>query len=116
MFETTEIKGGSWAKLFRMGLATNLVNPQVAIMYLALIPQFIDPHRGHLAAQGFTLGGVQILVSLVMNALTVVGAGVIAGFVARRPTWATWQRRVTGTMLGCVAVLLAREVPARARI
>jgi hypothetical protein len=27
-----------------------------------------------------------------------------------------WQRRVTGTLLGAVAVVLAREVPARARV
>jgi hypothetical protein len=39
-----------------MGLLTNLLNPKAAIMYLALIPQFIEPGRGHVLAQGFLLG------------------------------------------------------------
>lgn len=116
LFETRELKRDSSLKLFRVGLVTNLLNPKAAIMYLALIPQFVDPDRGHPAAQGFLLGGMQIAVSLTVNALIVLAAGSIAGFIKHRPTWETWQRRITGALLGTVAVLLVREVPARARI
>ena len=116
VFETHTLERDSAARLFRMGLITNLLNPKAAIMYLALIPQFIDPARGHTTAQGFALGAVQITVSMVVNATIVIAAGSIASLIARRPSWATWQRRITGTLLGAVAVMLAREVPARARV
>ena len=116
VFETRELpRDRSW-KLFRMGLLTNLLNPKAAIMYLALIPQFIVPARGQAVLQGFTLGTIQIAVSMTVNSLIILAAGSIAGFVRARPRWASWQRRITGTMLGAVAVLLAREVPERARI
>lgn len=114
VFEVRDLPRDSDARLFRMGLMTNLLNPKAAIMYLTLMPQFIDPHRGHRLAQGLTLGTLQIVVSLAVNALIVITAGSIAAAMTRRPGWATWQRRITGTLLGAVAVFLAREVPARA--
>ncbi|MBB4686521.1 LysE family translocator [Amycolatopsis jiangsuensis] len=116
LFEPRELARDPAGKLFRMGMVTNLLNPKAAIMYVALIPQFVDPALGHVTAQGFTLGGLQIVVSLTVNASIVLAAGSVAKLVGRRPAWAAWQRRITGTLLGCVALLLAWEVPARARI
>lgn len=115
LFETRALARDSRGKLFRMGLVTNLLNPKVAVMYLALIPQFIDSHAGQAVAQGFVLGGIQILVSLTVNATIVIAAGSIARFLHTRPTWTRWQRRITGSLLGLVATFLAVEVPKAAR-
>jgi threonine/homoserine/homoserine lactone efflux protein len=84
-------------------------------MYLALIPQFLDPTQGRTTAQGFTLGAIQITVSMIVNALIVVAAGTIAGFLTTHPAWTKWQRRITGSLLGAVAIMLATEVPQAAR-
>jgi threonine/homoserine/homoserine lactone efflux protein len=59
---------------------------------------------------------LQVGVSLTVNALIVIAAGSMAGFLTTRPCWSQWQRRATGTLLGGVALSLAREVPTRARI
>ena len=51
-------------RLFTMGLVTNLLNPKIAILYVSLLPQFIDPARGHVATQSLLLGLTQIAVAL----------------------------------------------------
>lgn len=107
LFETRALPHDPAAKLFRMGLLTNLLNPKAAIMYLALIPQFIIPSRGHLLAQGFALGGIQITVSAAVNAAIILAASGIAAFLSTRPTWLRWQRLITGTLLAAVAIHLA---------
>ncbi len=116
LFEPRDLPRDPAFRLFRMGLITNLLNPKAAIMYLSLIPQFVNPAHGHQVLQGFSLGGIQIAVSTTVNATIVLAAGTVAGFIRHRPTWATWQRRITGSMLGGISLLLVREVPARARV
>ncbi|OLF17950.1 LysE family translocator [Actinophytocola xanthii] len=96
-------------RLFVMGLVTNLLNPKIAVLYVALLPQFIDHGRGSVAAQSLVLGGIQIAVALVVNALIVLGAGSLARFLARRPLWLRVQRYLMGGVLGVLAVRLAAD-------
>ncbi|MGW4302239.1 hypothetical protein ACWEHT_21085 [Streptomyces sp. NPDC004646] len=79
-----------------MDLITNLLNPKVAILYLALIPQFIDPSRGHTTAQGFTLGAIQIAVGLTVNGLIVLATGAAALMLVRQPSRRGACRRCPG--------------------
>jgi threonine/homoserine/homoserine lactone efflux protein len=107
VFETRDLARDPKKKLFQMGLLTNLLNPKAAIMYLALVPQFIDPARGSVLAQGFILGAIQITVSATVNTAIIVAAAGIAAFFGTRPGWLRGQRLVTGAVLATFAVILA---------
>ena len=96
-------------RLFAMGLITNLLNPKIAILYVSLLPQFVDPERGHVAVQSLLLGLTQITIALVVNGLIVLSAGSIAAFLAQRPLWLRVQRYLMGTVLAGLAVKVALD-------
>ncbi|MFP3558575.1 LysE family translocator [Paraburkholderia sp. SIMBA_049] len=108
-FQVRDLPADSPRKLFMMGLVTNLLNPKIAVLYLSLLPQFIDPQRGSVLGQSLALGSVQIAVSISVNAVIAVTAGSIAGFLARRPKWLAMQRWMMGTVLTGLAVRMAME-------
>ncbi|MBH0780571.1 LysE family translocator [Nocardia bovistercoris] len=116
VFAPSALPADPTRRLFTMGLFTNLLNPKLAVMYMALIPQFVALDAGRVWLQSLCLGGVQIAVSLTVNTLIVLGAGAVSTFLTARPLWLRAQRWVMGSVLGAIAVLLvtdrARPTPA----
>ena len=103
----SDLKPDRPGKLFAMGFLTALLNPKIAVFYVSLLPQFIDPERGRVLLQGLVLGATQVAVSFAVNLLIVLAAGSIAAWFAARPTWLQVQRWVMGSLLAGFAVRLA---------
>ena len=108
-FQVRKLKVDGPRKLFAMGFVTNLLNPKIAMLYLALLPQFIDPAVGSVLTQSLVLGTIQTVISVGINAVIAVTAGSIAMFLGTRPTWLLVQRWLMGTVLAGLAVKLAFE-------
>jgi threonine/homoserine/homoserine lactone efflux protein len=108
-FQVKKLAADGPRKLFVMGFVTNLLNPKIAMLYLALLPQFIDPAAGSVLTQSLALGSIQIVLSVGVNAMIALAAGSIALFLGARPTWLLVQRYLMGTVLAGLAVRMAFE-------
>ena len=82
-FQLKKLQTDGPRKLFAMGFVTNLLNPKIAMLYLALLPQFIDPAVGSVLTQSLALGAIQIVISVSVQAMVALAAGSIATFSAR---------------------------------
>ena len=92
--------------IFMGGFWTNVLNPKVALFFLAFVPQFIAPDASN-KALAFVLLGLLFNV----NAIPVnTGWAVAAGWLARRGTVRQWMRvldRVAGAMFIGFGIKLA---------
>ena len=108
-FQVRELKVDGPRKLFAMGFVTNLLNPKIAMLYLALLPQFIDPAQGSVLVQSLVLGSIQTAISISLNGMIALSAGSIALFLGTRQSWLLVQRYLMGTVLAGLAVKIAFE-------
>jgi threonine/homoserine/homoserine lactone efflux protein len=82
---------------------TNLLNPKVAIVYVAFLPQFVAPDLGHAPLQLLLLGMSHWLMGLPYLCAVAVASGAVAGWLRRSPG----VRRALDVVSGLVFVGLA---------
>ncbi len=92
------------ARLFRDGFIVNLLNPKTALFFLAFLPQFVDPERGHVASQIVFLGAVFIGLGLVTDCAYATAAGTVGGWLRRSRTYQKVERYVSGVLLVALGV------------
>jgi threonine/homoserine/homoserine lactone efflux protein len=93
--------------LFRQSLMASVVNPKVAVFYLSLFPQFVDPSGGAVLLQSLVLGVVHVSVSTLVDGALVTVAGALSVWLGDRPGWLRLQRWALGSAFGALAIWLA---------
>jgi len=100
---TPEIQGSenghSLRRIFAQGVLVNLLNPKTALFFLAFLPQFVDPARGHVSAQIFFLGTSFALLGLGSDSSWALLAGTFAEKLRGNLRWRRAQKNISGSAL-----------------
>ena len=97
----------SLASVFWQGALTNVLNPKVALFFLALMPQFIGAGSNNKVAAFLVLGFTFVSLGVVWCCVLAIGAAKLRGAFVRRPSIATWLNRVAGAMFIGLGIKLA---------
>lgn len=89
----------AWRAAIQRGLLTNLLNPKALLFCSVLLPQFINPDAGPVAAQFAFLGVVLVAVGLMFDsAYALAGAG-LGRWLERSPGAQKAQQWLFGSVL-----------------
>jgi threonine/homoserine/homoserine lactone efflux protein len=99
-------QSSSWV-MFRRGFIMNVVNPKVALFFLAFLPQFVSPQSGSAALQMFLLGLLFMAQAVVL--FSVIGwlSGSVGNLILKRPRIARWFGWLTAGVFASLGVRLA---------
>lgn len=95
------------AALFRRGFIMNVLNPKVAMFFLAFLPQFVSPAAGRVPLQMLLLGFVFMAQAVVIFCLIGYFAGSIGSFILARPRIARYFDWLTAGVFASLGVRLA---------
>ncbi len=79
--EPQEALPSARSRLFLRGLLVQLLNPKIAIFFLAFLPQFLDSSSGPIAVQILILGTMFTLLAVLSDGAYVLLAGVVGGWL-----------------------------------
>jgi threonine/homoserine/homoserine lactone efflux protein len=88
--------------VFRQSVLGNLLNPKVTLFFVVFLPQFVQTGGAqNVTVQMLELGALFMLQTLVVFSLFGVCAGMIGGWLRRRPRVGVWLDRLAGaTFIG----------------
>jgi threonine/homoserine/homoserine lactone efflux protein len=106
-FVTAERPALSYSRLFWQGVLTNVLNPKVALFFLAFLPQFIDVGGRH-ATEAILLLGVWFDVGgTLVNIVVAVLFGRIGDWLRGHSRWMKVQEKITGLVLIGLSIKVA---------
>ena len=97
----------SCQKIFCQGVITNVLNPKVALFFLAFLPQFINTHSGNTTVQILFLGVWFNIGGTVINIIVALLFGKIGKWLSRSANFVQWQKKITGAILIALGIKVA---------
>jgi threonine/homoserine/homoserine lactone efflux protein len=96
-----------WRRVYRQGILVSLLNPKVAIFFLAFLPQFVVEGAGPTWLQLAVHGVLIIVVAIFIEPPLILAGGRLADLIKRRRSVGLWLDRGLGALLVALGVRLA---------
>jgi threonine/homoserine/homoserine lactone efflux protein len=97
----------SFHRVFWQGVLSNVLNPKIAIFFLAFLPQFVDKANSHITLQMITLGLTFAFFGLCFLLVIGYSSGAIGSWLTHRPRYTQLLQRSAGGVLIGLGVRLA---------
>ena len=94
-------------KVLMQGIITNVLNPKVALFFLAFLPQFVNLKAGNVPLQLTMLGVWFNFSGTVVNILVAITLGKMGNWLLNYPAFWKWQSKFTGGVLCALGLRLA---------
>ena len=93
--------------VYRRSVITGVLNPKVAVFFLAFLPQFVHPERGMVWLQFLVLGVLLSMIGLCNSLVLSFAVGRLGKRLKQKA--GRWRQRVTGTVFIALGVRLALQ-------
>ncbi len=95
------------AKIYKQGILVAVLNPKVAVFFLAFLPQFVEKGAGPISAQLFLHGSLIIAVAGFIEPPLVIIGGKLTDYLSKNNTVSKWIDRGVGALFVWLGIRLA---------
>ena len=93
--------------IFIQGLLSNVLNPKIALFFLAFLPQFISPTNGNSTYQMIFLGTSFALFGIIFLIILEYFSGKIGNWLLKKKGFTKYVHKITGSILIALGIRLA---------
>jgi threonine/homoserine/homoserine lactone efflux protein len=103
----TTLSDASLRRIFSQAIATSVLNPKVALFFIAFLPQFANPSQGSVALQIAVLGALFSTTGTIVNTTVALLSGSFGDWLQTRPRFSQFQQWFTGSVFVALGTSIA---------